>query len=88
MNRDFIKSVVVDTIRSLMRNRDLIVDESDPVLFRTWWYGNDFGNLLILEIEEALKIRTPTKEWSKVYTVGEAIDLVVRACESRAREIR
>lgn len=86
INRDFVKGVVVGAIQSLMRDKDFIVNEEDSIVFDSILYGDDFGNVLIIEIEDKLKIRTPTSEWSNVYTVRQAIDLVARACAASEPE--
>jgi hypothetical protein len=79
MEREFVRKVVFDEIRSLTRNNDLAISEDDPLIPATLMYGDDFANIFIIEIENRLRIRAPTREWSKVCTVGEAIDLLMRS---------
>lgn len=79
MEREFVRQVVFDEIRSLTRKKDLAVSEDDPLMPETLMYGDDFGNVFIIEIENRLRVRTPMREWSKVYTVGEAIDLLMKS---------
>lgn len=77
-SRERVKEIVFNTIRSLMRKSDLAIEEKDSINFSTPLYGDDFGNLFIVEVEDSLRVRVPARDWSMVYTVGDAIDLLVR----------
>ena len=65
-----------------MRKPDMAGEARDSINYPTLLYWDDFGNLCILGVEEIVRIRTPTREWPKVYTVGDAINLLVRAVEA------
>lgn len=79
VTREFVRQAVFDELRSLTRKSDLVVSEGDPLIFKTLLYGDDFGDIFVIEMEHRLRVRTPTREWSKVYTVGDAIDLLMRS---------
>lgn len=82
VTREFVRQTVFDEIRSLTRRKDLVVSESDPLIVETLLYGDDFGDIFILEIEGRLRTRTPTREWSQVFTVGDAIDLLMKSLQA------
>lgn len=77
--RKFVREAVFSEIRSLARNRGLVISEDDPLIVETPMYGDDFGNIFIIEIEGRFGVRTSTREWSKVCTVGKAIDLLMKS---------
>lgn len=82
LDRESVKQVVFDEIRSLVRKKDLVISEDDPLIFKTLLYGDDFGDIFVIEMEHRLRVRTPTREWSKVYTVGDAIDLLMSSLQA------
>lgn len=85
MTRERIRDVVFGVIRSLMRNASLVVNESDSINFKTFLYGDDFGNLFVDEVEAILRIRVSAHDWSKVYTVGDAIGALFRVSQEATK---
>lgn len=82
VTRELVRQVVFDEIRSLARKKDLVVSEGDPLVVEGLLYGDDFGNIFIVEIEGRLRVRTPTREWAQVFTVGDAIDLLMKSLQA------
>lgn len=83
MDNEYIKEEVYKMVRDLLGDEKYPINDADDLVKDLCITSDDLSFVFVMKLSSKFNVKIPNKEWMKISTVGESVELFCEYVRSR-----